>query len=251
VLKLNKFFEGRGIKEVSLEFPKQILANSQIFNIEVNIVKKKNSSVTIKGNKLNFRLSSYLKNSELKNHFDELLDKIRLKIEKMDLNPIDFDFLKFIEKGYFIFSAKRFNLEISNKISGVKFKDDTFYYNATLDIEVIEKRVIKKLISLYETRLEKYVEELNSNTYKYYINSFKLKNLNSKWGHCTSNNDIMLNIKLLNSSKEVLDYVIIHELAHIKHKNHSNSFWREVERFCPNHRMLRKELREKAPQILN
>jgi len=83
------------------------------------------------------------------------------------------------------------------------------------------------------------------------IKGFELKNLNSKWGHCTFDNKIMLNLKLLNAPKEVLDYVIYHELSHIKHKNHSRNFWNEVSIFCKNHKVLRKVLKDESPKIFS
>ena len=73
--------------------------------------------------------------------------------------------------------------------------------------------------------------------------------MRSKWGHCTHDDSIMLNLKLLNAEIEILNYVIYHELSHIKHKNHSSNFWAEVEKFCPNYKLLRKKLKNNPPGL--
>ena len=59
----------------------------------------------------------------------------------------------------------------------------------------------------------------------------------------------MFNLKLLNANLEVLNYVIYHEISHIIHKNHSINFWDEVSKFCPNHKILRKELKTNPPGV--
>ena len=89
----------------------------------------------------------------------------------------------------------------------------------------------------------------NRETFNYKIGHVVLKTVNSKWGHCTSKNKIMINLKLLNGNRHILDYVIIHELSHVKHKNHSVEFWKNVEKFCRDHKIKRKELKEDPPKI--
>lgn len=72
----------------------------------------------------------------------------------------------------------------------------------------------------------------------------KLRDQKSIWGSCSPENKISLNFKLIVAPLEVIDYVIIHELAHIKHKNHSARFWKLVERYTCHREFSRKWLRE-------
>jgi len=64
----------------------------------------------------------------------------------------------------------------------------------------------------------------------------------SRWGSCSSRGTISLNCCLLFQRPEVVDYLIVHELTHVKHMNHSTRFWQAVERFCPDWRALDREL---------
>ena len=65
----------------------------------------------------------------------------------------------------------------------------------------------------------------------------------TRWGSCTAENAIRYTYRLLYAPKEIIEYVITHELAHVRHKNHSAAFWREVERYCPDCKQKRKRLK--------
>lgn len=60
-----------------------------------------------------------------------------------------------------------------------------------------------------------------------------VRNQRSRWGSCARNGNIALNFRLVQMPPEVRDYVLLHELMHIKHQNHSRRFWRLVESVCP------------------
>ncbi len=70
-----------------------------------------------------------------------------------------------------------------------------------------------------------------------------LKFMKSKWGSCRSDSTITLNYRLLDLPYELIDYVIVHELAHTKHMNHSTEFWNLVAKFTPEHKAIRKSLK--------
>jgi len=64
----------------------------------------------------------------------------------------------------------------------------------------------------------------------------------ARWGSCNSRREVRLAWRLVKAPGELIDYVICHELAHLRHMNHSAAFWREVERQCPGHAALRSRL---------
>ena len=64
----------------------------------------------------------------------------------------------------------------------------------------------------------------------------------SRWGCCTAGNELIFNTRLICYDDELIDYVVVHELAHIPHKNHGKSFWSLVEAHIPDWRERRKRL---------
>ena len=71
---------------------------------------------------------------------------------------------------------------------------------------------------------------------------FLLSSAMSRWGSCNTRGEIRITWRLVKARPALVDYVICHELAHLRHMNHSRAFWAEVERQCPAYRELRKEL---------
>ncbi len=65
---------------------------------------------------------------------------------------------------------------------------------------------------------------------------------NSRWGSCNSRREVRLAWRLAKARPALVDYVVCHELAHLRHMNHSREFWAEVARLCPGYRPLREEL---------
>ncbi|RII82915.1 M48 family metallopeptidase [Neopusillimonas maritima] len=82
------------------------------------------------------------------------------------------------------------------------------------------------------------------------INRWRLSNATTRWGSCNSDRNIMLNWRLIHFEPDVIDYVIAHELAHLRHMDHSASFWREVGRLCPGFERARDILRGQDPASL-
>jgi Predicted metal-dependent hydrolase len=68
------------------------------------------------------------------------------------------------------------------------------------------------------------------------VNQIRIKNQKTMWGSCSSKNNINLNYLLLMAPMKVIDYVIIHELVHTIHRNHSIEFWSSVESIMPDYK---------------
>ncbi len=79
--------------------------------------------------------------------------------------------------------------------------------------------------------------------------SLKIRPYKSRWGACTRDGRISLNTLLLPAPREVLDYVIIHELCHLMHLNHSPAFWGLVESHCPEWKLRRRWLRDHGHRL--
>lgn len=72
----------------------------------------------------------------------------------------------------------------------------------------------------------------------------------SKWGSCSAKGNLNFNCLLMLAPEEVLDYVIVHELCHRKHMDHSKEFWAEVERLCPGFKARKKWLKDNGGTLM-
>ena len=106
-------------------------------------------------------------------------------------------------------------------------------------IKDIQKQFIKSFSQSFLNEV-KYISE-NSGLIPY---SVKIKNYKAKWGCCDINGNIIFNYKLFMLPLNLREYVIIHELCHLKHHNHSAAFWRLVEAYLPTYKELRKRLKD-------
>ncbi|MFT5207602.1 MAG: putative metal-dependent hydrolase [Candidatus Omnitrophota bacterium] len=74
--------------------------------------------------------------------------------------------------------------------------------------------------------------------------SIHIRNQSTLWGSCTFKNVINLNYKLARLPQELIDYVVLHELNHTVHKNHSKRFWDALSKYCPGAKQFDKTLKE-------
>ncbi len=82
------------------------------------------------------------------------------------------------------------------------------------------------------------------------VQGVSVRNQRTRWGSCSSDGRISLNWRLVQMPDEVRDYVLLHELMHLRVRNHSPRFWREVERVCPYQEASRRWLRERGRELL-
>jgi len=111
-----------------------------------------------------------------------------------------------------------------------------------------ERELIKEMLTkwykdsfgdIVRERIEKYSPELNVAPAKIFI-----KNQKTRWGSCSTKGNINLNWLLVMTPLEIIDYVIVHELSHLKVMNHSQEFWTLVESILPDYKERRKWLKE-------
>lgn len=73
----------------------------------------------------------------------------------------------------------------------------------------------------------------------------RIRKMSTRWGVCnTKSKTVTLNLELIKRDVKYLDYVIVHELSHLIHANHSELFWSLVNENCPDYKILRKEMKE-------
>ncbi len=120
----------------------------------------------------------------------------------------------------------------------IAFKDRTAYGPS---IEAINLYLERKSLKVFQDRLNIIADTFN-NLPKFRLRIRKMK---SRWGVCNRGSmTVTLNSLLIHKRVFLIDYVIVHELSHWSHMDHSAAFWREVEAHFPEYKKARKELRD-------
>ncbi|MBQ3445558.1 M48 family metallopeptidase [Candidatus Saccharibacteria bacterium] len=107
-----------------------------------------------------------------------------------------------------------------------------------------KKVLMKKAREYLPYRLEYYAK-----LYGYEYDRCRLTHANTRWGSCSSTRTISLNIGLMQVPEPLRDYVILHELAHLNHMDHSKDFWAEVGSHDKNYKAHEKKLKMFSPGI--
>lgn len=138
----------------------------------------------------------------------------------------------FAEAERFVYTKTGWIQKHLNKMKAIELQRKKIIENS----ELIDKTYAKKkLIGRLDVLAEKY---------GFTYNRVFIKNQKSRWGSCSSKNNINLNVKLVRLPAELMDYVILHELVHTKIKNHGKKFWAELDKLVGNAKARDKELKK-------
>lgn len=148
-----------------------------------------------------------------------------------------FEKLEYIEKEVndkVLFLGETFEnmeeaLELGEKIIGVN----------QVDVYLLAEKLFFDRVKIQSTKMSLFPEKI------------RIKKMKSAWGICYRNKGITLNLLLLCCPISVIDYVIVHELAHLKHMNHSKDFWNEVKNYCPNYKDNQQWLKNNGTKIFH
>lgn len=136
------------------------------------------------------------------------------------------------EMKYFTFVPSK------NKKTKLQIEDGFISCYHYKDQEPDKDKVLQGLIQLYKQEAAAYLIErckVLSQELKLIPSQIKIQTAHTRWGSCNSRRVINLNWKLMLFSPSLIDYVIIHELCHLKHMNHSENFWSLVQNFYPHY----------------
>lgn len=114
--------------------------------------------------------------------------------------------------------------------------------------QTIHEGIAKALRVQAKSYLPRRLKSL-ADAHGFYYSKLRFSSAGTRWGSCSSEGTISLNIWLMQLPFELIDYVILHELSHTRHMNHSDAFWDELSKFAPNYRDLRRDLKRHHPYV--
>lgn len=198
---------------------------------EVEVIKKnnRNTYIRVKNGKV-LVTTNYLtsKNSIMK-LINDNIDTIKKMIDK-DKKRLD-------KQEEFYYFGKKYDLIYG--FNEIEFSDNKIYANNSRDFK---KYLDKEIIRIYKERLDYWYNVFEEDIP---VPNLKIRNMTSRWGVCNiKNHNVTLNYQLSKYDSSCLDYVIVHELSHFIHPNHSREFWSLVGKYYPKYKECRKMLKE-------
>jgi hypothetical protein len=151
---------------------------------------------------------------------------------------IDFQEVKKKNNSGFFYLGKQYVIIYSDS-PGIEFSGDKVYVNHDFDIDKWYKAQAKDL----------FLERLNYNYDKFSRKipypKLRIRKMTSRWGVCNIRTHVItLNLELIKRDISYLDYVIIHEMSHLIHGDHSTAFWKLVEDNMSDYKKYREEMKE-------
>jgi predicted metal-dependent hydrolase len=224
-------------------------------NVPVRIILENrfNSRVTVNKNGILIRISNRQPKEEQRKHIDNFLkwakQKLGDKPELLDSLPqrqyVNGEVLKV---GDYEFVISIFYHE-HNKSTAKIFKNNIVIslprgLNKEVEANSCSYLVAKCLGKFFAPIITERIHDINNRHFKKEVKSVKMKYATSFWGHCSNSGNIVISIRLMFAPARVIDYVLVHELAHLVHHDHSQRFWKVVERVMPDYEAAERHLKE-------
>lgn len=116
--------------------------------------------------------------------------------------------------------------------------------------ELVQKTIREGIVKALRTQAKAYLPrriKTLAAQHNFAYNKLRFSSAGTRWGSCSSGGTISLNIWLMQLPFDLIDYVMMHELCHTRHMNHSEAFWESLALYCPNYKELRRNLKEYRP----
>ena len=197
-------------------------------------ISNKNTYLRVKDDlKIYITTNAFTSNKEIENIILKNKDAIKKMITKF-IN-------KKSNQTEFFYLGKKYDI-IKTSNSGITLGQEKLFINKNFNENDLEKWYKKEALKIFQERLDSCY---NNFTKKIPYPSLTIRKMKTRWGVCnTRNKRVTLNLELIKKPLFCLDYVIVHELSHLIHPNHSKDFWLLVEDNCKNYKQIRKLMKE-------
>lgn len=231
------------LRKGEVDMKSTILYKDKLIEYEVIKSKIKNLYIHIKEGKVIVKAPIKAKNKDIENVIEqkkkwiyEKLEKINDKEYKQGSNvfllgrayPLKIKFIKqntsniYIENGNMVAEIpKKYKNIYSQKIE--ELLDDVYMKVAEKEVDMA-MQIVTRIVGIKP-------------------NKYRIKKLKTAWGTCTSNKNITINSSLMKYDRTVIQYVVLHEICHLKYMNHSKDFWNMVKQYMGNYEEVRRKLK--------
>ena len=207
----------------------QLEINDNVYDIEIIKKNNRNTYIRVKNGKI-IVTTNYL---STKSSIKKLIEDNLSSIEKM----INTDSKKMDKEDNFYYFGKKYDIVYG--FNEVEISNDRIY---APNKQKFDKYILKEITNIYQSRLDYWYNVFEE---KIPVPNLKIRKMTSRWGVCNiRSHNVTLNYNLAKYDICCLDYVIVHELSHFIHHDHSKNFWLLVEKYYPEYKKCKKMLKE-------
>ncbi|VEU59792.1 YgjP-like metallopeptidase domain-containing protein [Mesomycoplasma neurolyticum] len=219
-----------------------ISINNKKIEINFKIQKKPNYKIYVKNEKIYFMSPVNLSEKKIKEIIEKNLEIIKKELDKSKIS----NFIDTQNNFYYLF-GKKFNYKIQkNKLEYLIYSNGHFLKFKLQDESKLQNKIetlLKNELLLYLKKRVQTFEKIMNVDANYNV---VIRKKTSAWAsNYYKKKNIIFSNKLLLFSKTIIDYVIIHELAHHFFQNHSKDFWQLVKKYCPEFKEMKEKLKKK------
>ena len=205
------------------------LFNGTEYPIEIIRKNNKNTYIRVKDGKIIVTTNYFSSNKGIIKLINDNMSSIRLMIDKDNKR-------KDKEEKFYYFGLV---YDVIYGFNDIDIVDNKIYVKNKRELD---KYINREIVKIFSERLEYYFNMFEE---KIPVPNLKIRKMTSRWGVCnTKNHNVTLNYYLSRYDIKCLDYVVVHELSHFIHPNHSKNFWNLVSKYCPNYKECRRMLKE-------
>ncbi len=212
--------------------------------IEYTVVRTPRKTIGIKINEkgeVEVRAARYVPAAEIERAIIDNRMFIRSAVERQKAASRERDSFCVTFGSKLLYLGREYELKQGNE-NRIGFDGNAFYAPGILPLETIKRGIVMLYRKLAEQYLHTHVPDL-AKQMKVTPTAVKVNSAKTRWGSCSGKNSLNFSWRLIMADEETVKYVIIHELSHIKEHNHSERFWKTVERYCPNYREAERKLK--------
>lgn len=220
--------------------------------------KAKKMSISVKNCKVTVVVPTGFTFQYARNFAENNKDWILKQLEKQTSLKNSFMCRKYVSGERFLYRGRKYPLKI---IQTADANYQVVFKGSRIIVYIPEKLSAKEQTNMVRELVNKWyrgqAEKLLPEQVEYYsklmnipYNKLKIKEQKTRWGSCSSKGNINLNWRIIMAPNQVMAYVIIHELAHVKYMNHCQEFWKTVSDFLPDYKKWKKWLAENGRYLM-
>lgn len=216
----------------------------------INKAKIKNIYITIENGEVVIKAPWYTTRNQIQEVVESKREWIMKKLEEYNVSPRKAKEYEDGEKFQILGESYYLNIyykDINNAILNVENEKIEIILPLSYAEEDNTEQIKKMIDKMYYMIAEKEVESAMEKTRKMVglaPEEYKIKKIKYAWGTCSSRKVITINQNLMMYSRKAIEYVILHEICHLKYMNHSKKFWKMVESYMPDYKEAEKELKK-------